>query len=124
MGKLSVKKEILIIMMIIAIILTISSKVFATGTSSDNPVQIPVIDTNTTPSTDTNTEVPSTNTETPNTNVANPITPTTNTTGSTYQNTESLPQTGDASDYAIFLLIVVAIVVAVYAYRKVKEYNI
>ena len=49
--------------------------------------------------------------------------PTTNTTGSTYQNT-ALPQTGDASDYAIFMLILVAAVVAVYAYKKVKEYNI
>lgn len=115
MGKLSIKKEILIIMMIIVAILTISSKVFATGTSSDNPVQIPIIDTNTTQ--DTNPA--------PNTNqTTNAVAPTTNTTGSTYQNTESLPQTGDASDYAIFLLIVVAIVVAIYAYRKVKEYNI
>lgn len=112
MKKVSVKKEILVIVMIVVSILTISTKVLAT---SDNPVQvqIPTIDTNTE---DTNT----TNVVDP---IANVVTPTTNTTTSTYQNT-TLPQTGDASDYAIFMLIVVAIIVAIYAYRKVRNYNI
>lgn len=121
MKKMSVKREILVIMMIIVAVLLISSKVLATGTSG-GPIQIPAIDTNTTPDTNTTT------TNVIQTNTITPIAPTTNTntntTGSTYQNTTTLPQTGDASDYAIFLLIVVAIVIAVYAYQKVKKYNI
>ena len=123
MKKMSVKKEILTIVMIVVVVLAISSQVLATGTS-DSPIQIPTIntgtnsvDTNTTTNVVTNVVVPTTNTVTPTTN-------TTNTTVSTYQNTTTLPQTGDASDYAIFMLIVVAIVVAIYAYRKVKEYNV
>lgn len=120
MKKVSVKKEILTIALILVAILAIGSKVLATGTS-DSPVQIPVINTSTN-SVDTSTQVneTTTNVVTPTTNV---IAPTTNTTGSNYENTK-LPQTGDASDYAIFMLILVAAVVAVYAYKKVKEYNI
>lgn len=119
MKKMSVKKEILTIVLILIAILAIGSKVLATGTS-DSPIQIPTINTNTTPA-DTNTTVnETTNVVAPTTNV---IAPTTNTTGSTYQNT-ALPQTGDASDYAIFMLIVVAAIVAVYAYKKVRDYNI
>ena len=118
MKKMNVKKEILVIMMMIIAILVISSKVFATGTPG-SPIQIPTINTTTNPEpTDTNTE---TNTVAPTTNT---VTPTTNTTGSTYENTASLPQTGDASDYAIFLLIAVAIIVAIYAYKKVRDYNV
>ena len=119
MKKVSVKKEILTIVMIVVAVLAISSQVLATGTS-DSPIQIPTIDT-TTNSVDTTTnEVTTTNVVTPTTNV---VAPTTNTTGSTYQDTK-LPQTGDASDYAIFMLILVAAVVAVYAYKKVRDYNI
>lgn len=123
MKKISVKKEILTVTLIVLAILFIGSQVFATGTS-DSPIQIPIINTNTS-SVDTNTQSnaitnETTNVVTPTTNV---VAPTTNTTGSTYQNQETLPQTGDASDYAIFILIVVAAVVAVYAYRKVREYN-
>lgn len=117
MKKMSVKREILVMIIIVVAVLLISSKVLATGTSN-GAIKIPSIDTTTNSTTDT-------------TNVtANPIVPitntNTNTAGSTYQNTNTttLPQTGDASDYAIFLLIVVATIIAVYAYRKVKEYNI
>lgn len=119
MKKVSVKKEILTIALILVVIFAIGSQVLATGTS-DSPIQIPTIDT-TTNSVDTTTnEVTTTNVVTPTTNV---VAPTTNTTGSTYQDTK-LPQTGDASDYAIFMLILVAAVVAVYAYKKVRDYNI
>lgn len=122
MKKMSVKREILVIMIIVVAVLLISSKVLATGTSN-SPIKIPTIDTTTNPTPDTNTA----DTTNVTTNVtANPVAPitNTNTAGSTYQNTNTLPQTGDASDYAIFLLIVVATIIAVYAYRKVKEYNI
>lgn len=118
MKKMNLKKEILVIIMVVLVFLTISTKVLATGTAG--PIIINTIattDSNSTTNTTTNTisQIPTT------TNTITPVT--TNTTTSNYQNT-TLPQTGDASDYAIFLLIVVAIVVAIYAYRKVKEYNI
>ncbi len=119
MKKMSVKKEVLTIIMIAVIVLAISSQVFATGTSG-SPIQIPTINTNTT-SEDANTIANETANPVTPTNI---ITPTTNTTGSTYENNTTLPQTGDASDYAIFMIIVVAVVIAIYAYRKVKEYNI
>ena len=116
MKKFSVKKEVLTIVMIIVAILAIGSQVFATG-SSTGPIQINIVETPTT----TNVVAPeTTNQVAPTTNI---IAPTTNTTGSAYQNT-TLPQTGDASDYAIFMVILVAAVVAVYAYKKVREYNI
>ena len=51
------------------------------------------------------------------------VTPTTNTSVSTYTNT-TLPQTGDASDYAIFALIGVSVVIAVFAYNTARNYNI
>lgn len=50
-------------------------------------------------------------------------TPSTPSTPSTPTEEEKLPQTGDASDYAIFLLIGLFTVVSIYAYRKVKDYN-
>lgn len=114
MKRMSVKKEILTIILIIVAVIAIGSKVLATN----SPIQIPIVNTNTTDTTTTNV---TTNTTTNAT--TNVVTPTTNTTGSNYQNT-TLPQTGDASDYAIFLLIVVAAIVAVYAYKKVRDYNI
>lgn len=117
MRKSNVKKIILIMALVIIAVLLVS-KVYATGTVV-NPVQVP-ISTNTTnsPSADTNTA----NTTNTNTTTIAPTTQT-NTTSSTYTNT-NLPQTGDASDYAIFLLIVVSVVVAIFAYKKVRDYNI
>jgi len=106
--------------MIVVAVILISSKVLATGTSN-SPIKIPTIDTTTNVTDDSTNTTNTTPTVIPTTNIT---TQTTNTTGSNYQNTTALPQTGDASDYAVFLLIVVAVIVAIYAYRKVKEYNI
>ena len=114
MRKMSMKKEILVIMMVVLMLLTVSTKVLATGTGG--PISINIV----APTTNTTTETNTTTTNT-TTNIVTPAT--TNTTTSNYQNT-TLPQTGDASDYAIFLLIAVAIIVAVYAYKKVRDYNI
>lgn len=119
MKKMFLRKEILVILMVVLILLTISTKVLATGTSG--PITINI----TTPATETPTTETNTTTNVTTNVTTNRVAPTTttNTTVSNYQNT-TLPQTGDASDYAIFLLIAVAIVVAVYAYKKVREYNI
>lgn len=112
MKKMSMKKEVLVIMMVVFMLLTVSTKVLATGTGG--PISINIVANTTTVTNTTNT----TNTTT---NIVTPAT--TNITTSNYQNT-TLPQTGDASDYAIFLLIAVVIIVAIYAYKKVREYNI
>lgn len=100
MKNLKVNKIIMILMAII-MLMAISTKVLATSDDLVNPINIL-----------TNVE------ETPQTNVEQPVTPITN---NTVQNT--LPQTGDASDYAVFLLIAVCVVVSIYAYKKVRDYN-
>lgn len=110
MKKVNVRKSIIVIALV-AIVLLVASNVYATGTVS--PINIIT----TTPQTNEATTNQATNAIAPTTNT------TTNTAGSTYTNT-NLPQTGDASDYAIFLLIVVSVVIAVYAYKKVRDYNI
>ena len=120
MKEVNVRKEILVVLLIAIVVFAISSTVLATGTSV-SPVQIPGL----------NTDAQATNEQNTNQNaVENTTTNTTentvkaaNITGSTYQNT-ALPQTGDASDYAIFAVIAVSAVVAVYAYRKARNYNI
>lgn len=122
--KNSKSNKIVLVVLLMLVVMLVATNVLATGNSGD------VIQINITTNPSTNTETP-TNTPTVNTttntatNVAAPIT---NTAGSTYTNTtgntNTLPQTGDASDYAIFLLIAISIVIAVYAYKKVRDYNI
>jgi hypothetical protein len=41
---------------------------------------------------------------------------------STYNNTSNLPQTG-ADDYAVITMIAILAVVAVYAYKKIRDYK-
>ena len=109
MKKMNVKKEVLIIAMILISLFVVSTRVLAT----DGPVQLPIGDSNET--TDTNAETPA--------DTTNQVVPTANQVADTNQNQDNLPQTGDASDYAIFMLIIVSVVIAVYAYKKVKDYN-
>lgn len=111
MKKISVKK-LLVLFTLIAIMCMFATSVKATG-----PINLlhP-----TTPTTNTQT----TNTQTtPTTNNIKTNTVTTNTIMGGNQNS-NLPQTGDASDYVIFLFIAVCAVVAIYAFRKYKNYNI
>ena len=107
--------KIVLIVLIMLLLMLAATNVFATGNSGDI-IQINI------------TTNPSTNTATPTNTQTNIAAPMTNTAGSTYTNntgnTNTLPQTGDASDYAIFLLIAISIVIAVYAYKKVRDYNI
>lgn len=106
-------KNLLIVLTIVAALLVVSKSVYATG-GIINPFQVNTVQ--------TNTETANANTTTTtNTTTVN----TTNTTVNTITNTnQNLPQTGDASDYVIFAFIAVTAVVAIYAYRKVKKYNI
>ena len=121
MEKVNVRKEILIVLLIAVAVFTISSTVLATGTASQ-PVEIPNLRTDATPANEQNTNQNAVE-NTTTTNTTENTVKAANITGSTYQNT-TLPQTGDASDYAIFAVIAVSAVVAVYAYRKVRNYNI
>ncbi len=116
--------KIVLIVLLMLVLMLAATNVFATGNSGD-VIQINIT-TNPSTNTATPTNTPAANTTTnTQTNIAAPIT---NTAGSTYTNntgnTNTLPQTGDASDYAIFLLIAISIVIAVYAYKKVRDYNI
>ena len=110
MKKSSTKKGILIIMILVIAMLTVSTNVYAIGQLVANPPN---------QQTDGN--------QTDGNQTVSPSLPTTsggtNTEGSNYQNS-TLPQTGDASDYAVFTLIVVSVIVAGYAYKKVRDYNI
>ena len=119
MKKLSVKKEMLIALAIIVLTIALSGSVFAT---SNPPISSPV---NVTGIGQSNI-VDNTNTLPANNAVITPTatptaTPTVNTI-SNYENT--LPQTGDASDYAVFALIGVSAVVAIFAFKKARDYNI
>lgn len=48
---------------------------------------------------------------------------TTNTSKSVYNNTTALPKTG-SNDYAVFAIIGICAISAVYAYKKIRDYNI
>lgn len=102
-------KKIAIVLFAVLMMLTISTKVLATD-DLVNPINILV-----------NAEATQQPTTTPETTT----TPAPTTTETTPTNTQpsTLPQTGDASDYAIFLLVAVCVVVSIYAYKKVRDYN-
>lgn len=111
MKKSSVKRLLVLFTLITIVGIAITTNVNASGASPLNIIMPGTTNQTTTNSTTTNT---TTNTATTNT-VANII--------GTNQNS-NLPQTGDASDYAIFLFIAVCAVVAIFAYKKYKNYNI
>ncbi len=106
-------KNLLIVLTIVATLLVVSKSVYATG-GIINPFQVNTVSTNTTTTNTTTTNTTKVNTVKTN---ATANTAATNTNG-------NLPKTGDASDYIIFAFIAVTAVVAIYAYRKVKNYNI
>ncbi len=114
MKKISVKK-LLVLFTLIAIMCMFVTTVNATGPINLLHQTTPTTNTQTTPTTNTQT--------TPTTNTTKTNTVTANTMGGGNQNS-NLPQTGDASDYIIFLFIAVCAVVAIYAFRKYKNYNI
>ena len=114
MKKTSVKK-LLILFAILSLVIVLSSNVHATS-------QVEVLDPATLFGTVTPTPTTSVPTPTPTpTTSLNTVTPTSS---SNYGTDSNLPKTGDASDYAIFLFIAVCAVVAIYAFRKYRNYNI
>lgn len=102
--------KIVIVLALATIIILMTNNILATTSSPATPINLDALASPTGNSKENN------NVENNNTTIINPTTP-------TYKNT-NLPQTGDASDYAIFLLIVVSIIIAIFAYKKVRDYNI
>lgn len=123
MKKLSVKKLLVLFTLIAMVCMAL------TTVKASSPINLlhPTTTTNTQTPTTANTQTPptTTNTQTPATTntITRTNTVTTNTVANGNQNS-NLPQTGDASDYVIFLFIAVCAVVAIYAFRKYKNYNI
>ena len=116
-------KKFIILMLVMTLLVCLCTQVRAT---TDDPLSIPSLDTNTT-TTDTNTDVLA-NTADVNTTATNETTNTqviqpTNTTGSSYTNSDSLPQTGVTEDITVMFFIVVCVIVAIYAYKKIREYK-
>lgn len=115
MKKIVNSKMILIVMMALVFISLVSTFVYASDTNGLNLI--------TDPNATTTTNNITTNTNT-STNTTNNITTNTSTNTSSYNNTTTkLPQTG-IEDYSLGLIIVVCAVSAIYAYKKIRDYNI
>ena len=109
------KELIICIISIIALVLAITTNVFATQTSDVGVLLGNNIEKNA----DNNfSEIPSTTTDKDNT------TKTTNTNNTTNRNntTNTMPNTGVS--YSSVVIIAVAGVSAVYAYKKIRDYNV
>ena len=112
------KELIICIISIIALVLAITTNVFAT---SDLETLLGNNATNTTNSENEFIEIPSTTT--PNNTIANNVV-TNNTTNTNVNNntTNSMPYTGVS--YSSLTVIAIAGISAIYAYKKIKEYNV
>lgn len=114
MKKLKSKKIILAVLTIMLIVSLVSPVLATSGglqvinenTQSDNNTL-----SNNTPTNNTNTNTNNTNINTSNNN-----------TSRYNNNTNTLPKTG-VNDYSIALIIIVCLVSAVYAYKKIRDYN-
>lgn len=114
-------KKILILIMMVIILMGLSYNVMAAN-SLNLQITSPNSTTNTTTNATTNTTTNSTTNTT--SNISAPITNTqqTNTEGSVYKN-NNLPQTGITEDYSMIALIIVCVISAIYAFKKIREYN-
>ncbi len=113
---MKVTKKILSVILIVSLLFVVlQTSVFATDDDLFQQIQDLVGDTNTTSTPDANT-----------TNTVNNITDITNTNNTTnnISTNETLPKTGITEDYAIIAFAVICGVSAIYAYKKVKKYNI
>ena len=122
---LKTKKIVILLVVIFAILGLISVQVYATDTNIiDLDDLIGGNNSNTTNQTDTNTQNVTTN-ETGNVtggNEATIIQPHTNRTNTTANN--ELPQTGVTEDITVVFFIIVCAVLAIYAYKKIRDYRL
>lgn len=121
---LKTKKIVILLVVIFAILGLISVQVYATDKNIiDLDDLIGGNNSNTTNQTDTNTQNVTTN-ETGNVtggNDATIIQPNTNRTNTTANN--ELPQTGVTEDITVVFFIIVCAVLAIYAYKKIRDYR-
>ncbi len=108
-------KVIMEIVIIISLLFALSTVVWADNT------QIIIGGGSTNTQNDTATNVPNVvmNTTTTNTNVNT----NTNTSYRTNTNTETLPKTGVTDGYVVAILVTVCAISAIYAYKKIRDYN-
>lgn len=108
-------KVVMEIVIIISLLFALSTVVWADNT------QIIIGGGSTNTQNDTATNVPNVvmNTTTTNTNVNT----NTNTSYRTNTNTETLPKTGVTDGYVVAILVTVCAISAIYAYKKIRDYN-
>lgn len=106
-------KVIMEIVIIISLLFALSTVVLADNT------QIIIGGGSTNTQNDTATNVPNVVNTTTNTNVNT----NTNTSYRTNTNTETLPKTGVTDGYVVAILVTVCAISAIYAYKKIRDYN-
>ena len=106
--------------LIIGIVLALMIIVNATVVFASNEAPAIIIGGNTTENTTSNTE----NTTPQNTTTQNYTPLNTSTTYNTTNTTNTLPKTGVTDGYVVAILMVVCAISAIYAYRKIRDYNI
>ena len=104
-------KVIMEIVIIISLLLALSTVVLADNT------QIIIGGGSTNTQNDTATNIPNVINTTTNTNTN------TNTSYRTNTNTETLPKTGVTDGYVVAILVTVCAISAIYAYKKIRDYN-
>ena len=104
-------KVIMEIVIIISLLLALSTVALADNT------QIIIGGGSTNTQNDTATNIPNVINTTTNTNTN------TNTSYRTNTNTETLPKTGVTDGYVVAILVTVCAISAIYAYKKIRDYN-
>ena len=112
MSNIKTKELIICLIAIIALVLTITTNVFAT-----TPYLGDALGNNT-----NNEEIPQIPETTNNTNTNNNINTNNNTNTNTNTNKTAMPNTG--VDYSVVFIIAVCGISAVYAYKKIRDYNV
>ena len=113
-------KELIMVIMIVFVSCLLITTSFEVKAVSDNPIDI-------SGNLDISLDENDTGTTQPDNNVTNTtensqiIQPDTNTTANV---TNTLPQTGVTEDITVMFFIVVCAVSAIYAYKKIRDYNI
>lgn len=117
-------KKFSLFLSILAIIILASTSVFAADNTTGFTDLTNTVTTNNANNANTNSANTNTNTPSTNTNVGNTISNTgTNKTNSSSYNNTNLPKTGIADTMPIILLVTVFGISAVYAYKKIKDYQ-
>lgn len=106
--------------LIIGIVLALIIIANASVVFASNEAPAIIIGGNTTENTASNVE----NTTTQNTTTQNYTPLNTSTTYNTTNTTSTLPKTGVTDGYVVAILMVVCAISAIYAYRKIRDYNI